>query len=478
MTFLIGFDSLSCHVVVFSYIYAIEVLRQLVATAKQKLSTDTEYNNNLFGRAIRKWERLNEELQSSILDPTEAGTGSTPLFRKRRLDVAVTISELYQRQRRRLLPSLDTEEMTSASKADEQRAQIESAVLEFLRRYSLGTRVDDRILDKMLPEGLGGDTSNLVGKLMIRRPLTVKALLGYLYRPGSQRVSSVTIKNKCARLVSMAVQAAQDEALPEARKIDSSLTIEHDEVALTRNLLEGSRLCEILENMVSFIVASSGTSGENAPDESPGQQLCTLAIKCAPIAQGVGIWAREVTKGNDYLSSASYPTLSPSILSLMRVLFLNHPFVRDDAMEVAMCFLKHSNSEISYQTMNEIKEQSLRLLLFLCVRGDASVVIGHFTRLLTGTTHLDASLIRYFVSGLLQVAAAPYSMPFVRLLCHLLKAPGTSDAVKTSYFDEASKQHLSRIIRYMGGLETNRTHGELSPEDVGLVKSVVALYAV
>ena len=127
--------------------------------------------------------------------------------------------------------------------------------------------------------------------------------------------------------------------------------------------------------------------------------------------------------------------------------------------------------------MNEIKEQSLRLLLFLCARGEAPIVLGHFTRLVTSTTYLDASLIRYFISGLLQVAAAPYSVPFLRILCQLLKAPATSEAIKTSYFDEASKKHLSGIIRYMGGLETNGIQGKLSSDDVGLVKSVVTLYA-
>ena len=466
-----------CNVHTFSYIYAIEVLRQLVATAKKKTKMDSGYQSPLFPRAIRKWERLNEELQSAIVDPVAAAIGSTPLFRKRRLDVAMTISELYQRQRRRLVPSDDTEHESLPTRAEGQRAQSESAVLEFLRRYSLGTQVDDRVLDKMLPDGLTGDTSNLIGKLMIKRPLTIKALLGYLYKPGSQRVSSATIKNKCARLASMAVQAAQEEALAEARKVDSSLTIEHDEVALTRNLLEGSRLCEVLENMVSFIVTSLGTSSETTSEVSPGQQLCALTMQCAAVAQGVAIWAREVIKGSEFVSSASYPTLSPSILSLMRVMFLTHPSVRDDAMEVAMCFLKHSNSEISYQTMNEIKEQSLRLLLFLCARGEAPIVLGHFTRLVTSTTYLDASLIRYFISGLLQVAAAPYSVPFLRILCQLLKAPATSEAIKTSYFDEASKKHLSGIIRYMGGLETNGIQGKLSSDDVGLVKSVVTLYA-
>lgn len=376
------------------------------------------------------------------------------------------------------MPSDDGLVVADRADHDDRRAKVESAVLEFLRRYSLGTRVDDRILDKMLPEGLTGDSTNLVGQLMIKRPLTVKALLGYMYRPGSQRVTDVVTKNKCARLVSFAVHAAEDEAFVEAKQLDDSLSpLDHDELALTRMLLEGSRLCETLENMVSFIVTGPGVKSD-LPN-SPGQQLCSLAVKCTPVAQGVAIWAREVTKGSEFVSSASYPTLSPSILSLMRVLFVKHPFIRDDALEVALCFLKHSNSEISYQKMNEIKEQSLRLLLFLCTRGEAPTVLGQILRLLTqpGASHLDASLIRYFVSGLLEIVRAPFSIPFVRLVCALLKAPGTVEAVKTNYFDEASRKELNRVLRYLEGLETNGTHGKLTPEDASLFKSVASVYA-
>ncbi len=452
------------------------MLRQLIVTAKQKSSLDPDFQSSLFARAIRKWERLNEDLQSAIVDPT-AAAGSTPLFRKRRLDVAVTISELHQRQRRRVMPSDHESKIAHLVHGADTRAKVETAVLEFLRRYSLGTRVDDRILDKMLPEGLGGDPTNLVGRLMIKRPLTVKALLGYIYKPGSQRVPDVVTKNKCARLVSMAVHAAEDEALAEAKLLDDSLSVEHDEVALSRMILEGGRLCETLENMVSFIV--TGSEQMSGPPDSPGQQLSSLAMKCPPVAQGVAMWAREVTKASDFVHSASYPTLSPSVLSLMRVLFLKHPFIRDDVLEVALSFLKHSNSEISYQTLSEIKEQSLRLLLFLCIRGEAPTVVAHITNLLTqsGTSCMDASLVRYFTSGLLEVVRAPFSVPFVRLLSALLKAPGTVDAVKTSYFDEESKKRLDRVIRYLGDLQHNGTLGKLTPEDSNLFTSVVSTYS-
>jgi hypothetical protein len=446
-----------------------------VTTAKERASSAGRTSTSRFSRAVRKWERLNEDLQSTMVDPTSAG-GSTPLFRKRRLDVAVTISELHQRQRRRLRPTDDEESPKAISNGDS-RAKLEGSVLNFLRRYSLGTQVGDRILDAMLPDGLGGDSTNLVGNLLIKRPLTVKALLGCMYKPGSQRVGSIVTKNKCARLIALAVLAAEEEALSEAKEVDGSISSDSDEVVLTRMLSEGSQLCETLENMVSFIV--TWDTSKKGAIMTPGEQLCSLAFKCAPVAQGVAIWARDVTKGSEFVNSASYPTLSRSILSLVRVLYLQHPFVRDDVLEVGFGFLKHANfSEISYQTVNEIKEQSLRLLLFLAVRGEAPAVLGRMTKLLKqpGTSCLDASLVRYFVSGLLEVASTPFSIPFVRLLGSLLKAPGCIEALKTTYFDDENKRLLGNVLLYLKELQSDSTEKVLTPEDNSLVRSLLSTY--
>jgi hypothetical protein len=193
----IGLDELvgdlrrTCSSTAYTYIYALEVLRHLLSVAKEQLQSADERESQLFLRAVRKWERLSEELQSSMIDPNT--TGSTPLFRKRRLDVSVTISELHQRQRRRMMPG---KENGKSANGNGEKARIETSVLSFLRRYSLGTQIDDRILDSMLPTGSRALSGNLVGELLVKRPLTVKALLGYLYKPGAQRVASIVTKNK------------------------------------------------------------------------------------------------------------------------------------------------------------------------------------------------------------------------------------------------------------------------------------------
>ena len=65
-----------------------------------------------FRRAIRKWERLSQDLDFAMVDPSSSAStaGSSGMgLRKRRLDVALTVSELHQRQRRRLKPAEESD---------------------------------------------------------------------------------------------------------------------------------------------------------------------------------------------------------------------------------------------------------------------------------------------------------------------------------------------------------------------------------
>eukprot|EP00536_Pseudo-nitzschia_multiseries_P004022 jgi/Psemu1/284807/fgenesh1_pg.65_\ len=471
-----------CTSTSYTYLYGFEVLRFQIQKAKSDASAMAEKDRLLYERVIRKWERLLEVLQGDMIDPSSS-TGSTPLFRKRRLDVACTISDLHQRQRRRIHPERDdnvgSDTETPNSIDDNRRNEIESSILTFLRRYCLGTQLDDPLLDKMLPKTPSDNETKFIGNLLVRYPITIEALLGYLYKPG-QRVGAMSIRKKCGRLTALAVLAAEELSFEEARKIDPSISeSEIDEEDLTRMLLEGSQLCEQLENMVSFIVTTDAIKANGTTNNSPGEQVCNLAVRCAPVSQGVAMWAREITRGGEFVSSASYASISPSIMTLVRIIYLHHPFTRDDVCEVAFQFLKHSNSEVVYHTMNTLKEQSLRLLLFLCTKGEAPIVFDQFMTLLKdpGRTGLDASLIRYFLSGLLEIASPPFSIPFIRSLMMLLKAPASVDALKTSYFNTESKKRLISIMNYLktrtsGVLDTR----PLAKEDLSLINSVISIY--
>ena len=435
--------------------------------AKQE-ATESDDERRLQG-AIRKWERLIEELESAM----SAGTGgSSTMFRKRRLDTALTMSELRQRQRRRHKPSPDGS--NGHIERGESRDAFESALEDLLKRNSRGLPLDYSVLNMLLPADDGSDdSSNITGKLMIGHPLSIQALLGHLFKPGSSRVGSMATRSKCAKLIAMSVLAADNATgndPPEAPEGEES-PVEK----VTGMLLTGSQLCELLENMMTFEVISDPTLASD--DSSAGRKLSALALLSAPIAQGAIIWSSEIAKGPDFVSSAAYATFSPSILSLARVISAKHPFTRSAVVEIALVFLKHSNSDLSYQKMNDLKLQALRLLIFLLVKGEVCAVLGSVTKRLRqqGTSEIDASLVRYFVGGLLDVMRPPFSLPLIREIGPLLTAPRCIDALRSSYFGESNKTRLSLLVKSFPDVLKKHSNS-CTKEDEAMLSTLQGIY--
>lgn len=433
-----------------------------------------------FRRAIRKWERLSQDLDFAMVDPsTSASTaGSSALGRKRRLDVALTVSELHQRQRRRLRPSGDSDVVIVAN--DQQRNSIETGLLNFLRRFSVGTQVDDRILDALLPTGLNMQAAaEEIGELLITYPLAIRALLSHMFRTGGTTRVPPSTKSKCARLVALAVLASEKKARAEIGERRLPDEESPDEVALTRMLTQGSQLCEDLALTASFVVTKTGK--ERGALVSPGQTLCNLALKCASVAQGVMIWADDCIKQSDFTASATYPTFSPSILTIVRILALRHPCTRLEAAEIAFTFLRHSTSgEMSYKKINEIKEQSIRLLLFLVVRGEAPTVLRTLTTQLQQegeVLKMDGSLLRYLVTGMLDIVKPPISVVFVRLFGAVLKTPRCIDALLSVYFKQVYKDKLKKLLLHFHKA-CSPAMGTATPADVKLVGHLIRTYSV
>ncbi|KAL7575736.1 hypothetical protein ACA910_003069 [Epithemia clementina (nom. ined.)] len=446
----------ACTATSYTYLYSLEVLRAL---EQRSIAVESVQQR----RAFRKWEVLREDLENTMQDPAISANfaGSSPLFRKRRLDIALTINELHQRQRRRFAPPSD------ASNQKHVLDGLESALLDFLRRYATGVQVDDSVLDPLLPSGLDSEeSSKLVGLLLVKHPMAIRALMGCLFKPGTSRVTSTVLKNKCARLLALAVLAAES-------KLESSVAGEKSvEVAVHRLILQGAKLCEQLELMVSFLV-TDGSTKSAVP--SPGLLLCDLATKSAIVANGSIMWARELTQGSEFAGSASFPTLSVSILSLVRRIAMEQPFTRSEALAIALGFTKHFNSDVSYQKINAIKEQSIRLMLCLMTKGESSPVLASFAKRLQQQPEVDAALVRYFVAGVLEIVRVPVSLAFGRVLAQFLRAPKCVDAVRSSYFGEPHQTRLELLLKSFTKLVVGED-GRPAEKDKSWLDSLLATY--
>eukprot|EP00984_Skeletonema_dohrnii_P010804 scaffold4237_cov105-Skeletonema_dohrnii-CCMP3373.AAC.5 len=422
----------TCTATSYTYLYAMVVLQELIQDAKDS-------NNESLQKACQKWERLREELEEEMMKPVSTGT---TFQRKRRIDVALAMSDLVQRQRRRIDPTSDEAgnplpvSSNIASKNNLADA-LDSAIVVMLTKSSLGNQVDKDMAENILKFAYGGSTER-IGDLLIKHPFTITTLLHNLF--GTKRIRQLETRLKCARLIALAVAASERAA----RSQQEGITVSNED-SLSQIVLKGSQLCEQVENMVSFTAIDSVEEGQ---ETSAGRQLSAMCIKYPVIAQGALIWAKELASNPDFVTTAAYPTLAPCILCLVRIISLHHPLARPAALELSLIFIGHSNSDISHQKMESIKEQCLRLMLLLSAQGLCIEVISAVKDKLrkNGSSELDSALIRYFVSGLLDTVQTPLTVPFCNSFCGLLVERQCVDALKSQHFENGRRAQIIQLI--------------------------------
>jgi hypothetical protein len=153
---------------------------------------------------------------------------------------------------------------------------------------------------------------------------------------------------------------------------------------------------------------------------------------------------------------------------------MEQPITRRLALDISLVFLKHSNPDISYQKVSAIKEQSLRLLIFLIAKGDVVAVFSAIASRLRdqGNSDLDASLIRFFMGGVLEIVRPPVSLIFVRAFAAVLECPRCLDAVRSSYFGEPHKTRLVELLSSFKTIKANTLGWAPGPSEMSLIKSL------
>mmetsp|Transcript_11475 Transcript_11475/g.33828 ORF Transcript_11475/g.33828 Transcript_11475/m.33828 type:complete len:430 (-) Transcript_11475:207-1496(-) len=424
---------------------------------------------------------------------TEAA--KNPLARKRRVDVCLTVGELFQRKRRRIAPDKDDDTRNGGRRHNlgilSISDQLDDAVIGLLRKHALGMDVDRTHLDHIL-RGAYGERMDKerIGDVLVAHPTAIGALLGGLFRP-SLRIRSLEIRHKCAKLAALAASAAGRAArrgVVGAGAKDRNSDVEKEKVdlaedKLTKALLRGSQLCEQVENMVTFTVVDELVSGDAEPSSSvsAGRQLSSLCVRHAPVARGALMWAAELGSKAEFSQSAAYPTLAPSVLSLARIAAVHHPLVRPVSLDLTFVFLKHSPPDLSYQKVSALKEQGLRLLLWLATLGRAIDVFDTLAEKLkkagTSNSGIDSANLRYFVAGVLEVIRPPLSVPLVRSMGTFLSNKTCVDALQSSYFDTSKKKALAELVwNFDKAVTAGREGLRSSLDDVALVSSLRAVY--
>jgi hypothetical protein len=88
-------------------------------------------------------------------------------------------------------------------------------------------------------------------------------------------------------------------------------------------------------------------------------------------------------------------------------------------------------------------------MIWLSTQGMVLNVISALReKLQKGSSEMDSALVRYFISGLLDVMRPPFSLPFVRALSGMLMERPCIDTLTSQLFDTCKKTELSNMIAH------------------------------
>ena len=187
-----------------------QLLNELVTRARTKLKTLTGPKALGLARATRKWERLRENIEGHMIKPDD-NASQNPLSKKRRADIALTSSELYQQQRRKVRI---LNKSGNSNGSERLQYSVESGILNVLKKYSRNTSMDDKLADQLLynpftDKSMSTEQNEVkLGTLLCGQALSVEYLLRTLFLP-SMRSKSNEMRMKCSKIAAMAVFAIQ-----------------------------------------------------------------------------------------------------------------------------------------------------------------------------------------------------------------------------------------------------------------------------
>lgn len=218
----------------YTYVYVLELLDELIEKSKTRVKNLSGPKAVGLSRATNKWERLREEIFKHMIKASENSASLNPLLRKRRADIALTSSELYQRQRRKVRMLGNAGNRTE--EYDKIRYSVESGVVNLLKKYSMNTNIDDGVLNQLLynpysDKSLGTEQSQeILGKLLHKYSLATEHLLRSLFVT-SARIKSSEMRLKCCKLVAMAALAGQKDLKAQIDLDDSSDSVQEEQVS-------------------------------------------------------------------------------------------------------------------------------------------------------------------------------------------------------------------------------------------------------
>ncbi|KAK3792170.1 hypothetical protein RRG08_055432 [Elysia crispata] len=272
------------------------------------------------------------------------------------------------------------------------------ALSSMLSRRALNP-ADVTVLHKIYSEGDGPPVA------LIRVPEFLELLIDALYNPSSK--IGPEHKSKYIYLLAYSVSVVETLRRGKGRRLNK------EELKTTTQAIEKTH--SLLANYKS----SSDLIAEVA--------TLFTSIKFPVVAMGILHWVDlTVSEPNFFKLNTDH---TPLHLVLVDEVVSNHPLLHQRALDLLIRLFEDSYNDLDVLVRLELKKMLLDRMLHLLHKGCVIPVVSFITKCVDNT---DMSLVRHFVTELLDMIAPPYTVEFVQLLLPLIENKAVTDTLRTS----------------------------------------------
>ncbi|KAK7505402.1 hypothetical protein BaRGS_00003564 [Batillaria attramentaria] len=281
---------------------------------------------------------------------------------------------------------------------------------------------------------------------LIRVPVFLDLLIETLFKPGSH--VNPDHKHKYVHLLAYAA------CVIEVYRKGGRKNINKDELKPTAQALEKTQsLCQ-LHRGASDLIADVGT--------------LFGCLKFPVCAMGVLRWVDYTVSEPSYFKLNTDHT--PLHLVLVDEIVTNHPLLHAKALELLVRLFESSYEELDVLVRLELKKMLLDRMVHLFSRGCVIPVIAYM-RKCSETQDTDISLIRHFVTEVLDVIAPPYTPEFVQLFLPLIENQDITGILRSEDNSDPVSEFISESLWIRNGVVLKKESTAdliMSPSHCGL----------
>lgn len=241
---------------------------------------------------------------------------------------------------------------------------------------------------------------------LIRVPAFLDLFMQSLFKPGAR--INPDHKHKYIHLLAYAASVV------EIWKKNKRLSINQDELKATAKAIETvHNLCCAENTGASELLA----------------ELSTLyrCIRFPVVAVGVLTWVNGTVSKPKFFEQHTHPTPVP--LALLDEVSTYHPLLHPHVLQLLIKLLETEYPELDAMKQLKVKKTLLNRMVHLLSCGHVLPVVAYIRRCLE-KLDTDLSLIRYFVSEVLDMIIPPYTSDFVRLFLPILENDSIASTLK------------------------------------------------